>query len=236
MFEKLTGLPAHPLLVHLPVVLLPLVALGVVALAVRPAWRPRFAVVVLGLAVVGALGAVGAALTGDALAATVGTPATHRVLGIALAVTSVMFLLVVGPWLWRVRTATAAAGGKAMAAVAVVLSAAVVTLTVLTGHSGATAVWGGTVGSTAAPAPSGGSSDGYSLAEVADHNTAVSCWAAIEGNVYDLTDWIGQHPGGASRIEALCGTDATAAFTAQHGGQARPASQLAQFLLGPLAE
>ena len=61
-------------------------------------------------------------------------------------------------------------------------------------------------------------------------------WAAIDGNVYDLTEWIGQHPGGSQRILPLCGTDATAAFSAQHGGQARPASELASFLLGPLAD
>ena len=55
-----------------------------------------------------------------------------------------------------------------------------------------------------------------------------------DGRAYDLTEWIGQHPGGSQRILPLCGTDATAAFSAQHGGQARPASELAAFLLGPL--
>ncbi|MBK7822485.1 MAG: cytochrome b5 domain-containing protein [Tessaracoccus sp.] len=77
---------------------------------------------------------------------------------------------------------------------------------------------------------------GYTMDDVAAHNTEASCWAAIDGNVYDLTEWIGQHPGGSHRILPLCGTDATAAFTAQHAGQARPASELASFLLGPLAE
>ncbi len=76
----------------------------------------------------------------------------------------------------------------------------------------------------------------YTMAKVAQHNSAVSCWAAINGNVYDLTNWIGQHPGGPQRILNLCGTDATAAFNAQHGGQARPAQELAQFFLAPLSQ
>jgi cytochrome b involved in lipid metabolism len=76
----------------------------------------------------------------------------------------------------------------------------------------------------------------YTMAKVAQHNSAVSCWAAINGNVYDLTNWINQHPGGPQRILNLCGTDATAAFNAQHGGQARPAQELAQFFLAPLAQ
>ena len=62
MLDQLLGLPAHPLLVHLPVVLLPLVALGVVALAARPAWRPRYAGLVLVGAVVGALGVLSATI------------------------------------------------------------------------------------------------------------------------------------------------------------------------------
>jgi hypothetical protein len=45
--SKLFGLPAHPLLVHIPVVLLPLVALGTIAITVRPALRERFGWLVL---------------------------------------------------------------------------------------------------------------------------------------------------------------------------------------------
>ncbi len=74
------------------------------------------------------------------------------------------------------------------------------------------------------------------MAQVAQHNNASSCWAVINGNVYDLTQWINQHPGGPQRILMLCGTDGSAAFNGQHGGQRRPASELAGFILGPLAQ
>jgi cytochrome b involved in lipid metabolism len=74
----------------------------------------------------------------------------------------------------------------------------------------------------------------YTATDVAQHASAASCWSSIAGNVYDLTPWISQHPGGAGAILSLCGTDGTAAFMAQHGGQGRPAAELKQFLLGPL--
>ena len=79
------------------------------------------------------------------------------------------------------------------------------------------------------------STSGYTMADVAQHNSASSCWAAINGNVYNLTNWISQHPGGQGPILGLCGTDGSAAFNGQHGGAARPASELKNFLLGPLS-
>jgi len=88
-----------------------------------------------------------------------------------------------------------------------------------------------------APVGSGASArTSYTLAQVAQHGDASSCWAAINGNVYDLTNWINQHPGGPERILSICGTDGSAAFNAQHGGQGRPAQELAQFYIGPLAQ
>lgn len=70
---------------------------------------------------------------------------------------------------------------------------------------------------------------------VAEHSTADSCWVAVNGFVYDVTDWIPQHPGGPERIIPLCGTDATTAFGTQHGDASLPNQRLSQFLLGPLA-
>ncbi len=40
----------------------------------------------------------------------------------------------------------------------------------------------------------------YSMAMVAKHGGSSSCWTAINGKVYDLTAWIGQHPGGPVNI------------------------------------
>jgi len=76
----------------------------------------------------------------------------------------------------------------------------------------------------------------FTLAQVALHANASSCYSAINGSVYDLTKWIDQHPGGPQRILAICGTDGSAAFNGQHGGQARPASELAGFKIGVLVK
>ena len=85
-------------------------------------------------------------------------------------------------------------------------------------------------GSATAPA-----SSGYTLANVSTHNTASNCWSAVDGKVYNLTNWISQHPGGAAEITAMCGVDASAAFSGQHAGARKPAQELAAFYLGDLA-
>ena len=77
---------------------------------------------------------------------------------------------------------------------------------------------------------------GYTMAQVKAHATASSCWTAVNGKVYDVTSWISQHPGGAGAIISMCGIDGSSAFNGQHGGQRRPATELASFLLGPLTQ
>ena len=72
----------------------------------------------------------------------------------------------------------------------------------------------------------------YSMANIAKNNSTSSCWAAISGKAYDLTDWISKHPGGAGAIVSICGTDATSVFQGKHGGQSGPASSLSAYLLG----
>jgi cytochrome b involved in lipid metabolism len=86
---------------------------------------------------------------------------------------------------------------------------------------------------TQTPAPV---TSGYTMANIAEHANASSCWVAINGKVYDLTSWISQHPGGPDRILSICGTDSSAAFNGQHSGDPRPAKELKSFLLGPLSQ
>lgn len=52
----------------------------------------------------------------------------------------------------------------------------------------------------------------FSLADVAKHNNADDCWTTINGVVYDVTDFISQHPGGKEILRA-CGIDGTSLFT-----------------------
>ena len=71
--------------------------------------------------------------------------------------------------------------------------------------------------------------------DVAVHATLDDCWSVVDEQVYDLTAWIEQHPGGAGPIESMCGVDATEAFMAMHGSQQAPKEILAGFEIGPLA-
>ena len=73
------------------------------------------------------------------------------------------------------------------------------------------------------------------MAVVAEHNSATSCWTVIDGNVYDLTGWIPQHPGGERAIISLCGKDGTAAFHGQHDDAKRQADILATFKIGTVS-
>jgi hypothetical protein len=61
------GLPAHPLLLHVPVVLVPVLSVVSVALAVRPAWRLRFGLSAGVLAIVTMAGTILTAGAGEAL-------------------------------------------------------------------------------------------------------------------------------------------------------------------------
>ncbi|ORY17987.1 FMN-dependent dehydrogenase-domain-containing protein [Clohesyomyces aquaticus] len=56
----------------------------------------------------------------------------------------------------------------------------------------------------------------FDYAEVAKHNTADSCWVVLYGSVYDVTDFIPDHPGGAKAILQLAGTDATDEYDPIH--------------------
>ena len=72
------------------------------------------------------------------------------------------------------------------------------------------------------------------LSEVALHSSGDDCWSAVDGNVYDLTKWISEHPGGSGPIESMCGIDSPEAFTGQHGGQNKPERELGKYKVGVL--
>lgn len=75
----------------------------------------------------------------------------------------------------------------------------------------------------------------YTLAQVAAHNSPSDCWTAINGSVYNLTSFVGSHPGGAAILK-ICGTDGTATFMAQHNAGAQQMTILATLKVGVLAQ
>lgn len=74
----------------------------------------------------------------------------------------------------------------------------------------------------------------YTIEEVSKHNSKESCWTVIRGEVYDLTQWIDKHPGGADKILSICGKDGTQAFVRKHGGKEKPEKILKEFEIGIL--
>ncbi|MBS3902889.1 MAG: cytochrome b5 domain-containing protein [Anaplasmataceae bacterium] len=76
----------------------------------------------------------------------------------------------------------------------------------------------------------------YTLATIASHNSGTDCWSVVNGNVYDLTQWISKHPGGEEAILKLCGKDGSELFNNQHGGQEKQQETLAGFHIGVLSQ
>ncbi|CAE7055829.1 unnamed protein product [Rhizoctonia solani] len=55
-----------------------------------------------------------------------------------------------------------------------------------------------------------------SFDEVQKHNTRDSCWVIINGEIYDVTGFLNDHPGGISPILRAAGSDATRVFAPIH--------------------
>lgn len=162
--ENLFGLPAHPLLVHVPVVLVPLAALGMLAIAFRPNWQRTFGPIVAALAGIGFIGTLLAAASGEELEdkrraareVISSTLEEHGEMGDAAQFWTGLFFVLVLAWVlfawWRRRageeTATAKVRKPKVVAVVLLVLASVsgvaagVSIAV-TGHNGAKAVWEG---------------------------------------------------------------------------------------------
>jgi len=52
--------------------------------------------------------------------------------------------------------------------------------------------------------------------ELSIHNDPNDCLVAIEGKIYNFTNFIDGHPGGSHSIIILCGSDGTKSFSAVH--------------------
>lgn len=56
----------------------------------------------------------------------------------------------------------------------------------------------------------------FTAAEIKNHKTEKDCWVIIKGNVYDVTKFLPDHPGGKKAILMYGGKDATEEFLMLH--------------------
>jgi len=86
--------------------------------------------------------------------------------------------------------------------------------------------------------PSTNTGNTYSKSQLATHNKPADCWLGINGNVYNVTNYVDMHPGGADLILMYCGKDATQAYSTQggrgRGHSSRADAQLAEYKVGTL--
>ncbi len=137
------GLPLHPLVVHAVVVLVPLASLGSLLVIASGRVRDRYGWLTVAFAVAAAGAAIVAKLAGEALAASLGVEslvATHRMWGELVPYPTVALALALPAALLSRGRSTA--GWWVAAALTVVAALASLVLVVLTGDSGARAVWG----------------------------------------------------------------------------------------------
>ena len=88
------------------------------------------------------------------------------------------------------------------------------------------------------PAVNNNNTTAVTSADVAKHNTSGDCWLVVSGAVYNVTNFIPIHTGGANQIIPFCGKDATSAFATKNGrGSHRQGdlSILSNYLVGNLA-
>ncbi|GAB1197259.1 hypothetical protein APSETT444_006552 [Aspergillus pseudonomiae] len=75
----------------------------------------------------------------------------------------------------------------------------------------------------------------YSAAEVASHNRKDDIWIIVHGKVFDITNYLQDHPGGAEVLIDTAGTDATEAF--EDVGHSEDSVEIMQeFLIGTLKD
>lgn len=152
--DTISGLPAHPLIVHFPLVAIPLAAILVICFTIIPSWRDVLAYLITGIGAGIAIGVFLAANSGEALEKKTDKSAlldAHTALGDQMQTIGIIFgLALVALGLYHILTTRKvfSLGTPrthqvlvALVGLAILTSAVAVVWDVRTGHSGAKAVW-----------------------------------------------------------------------------------------------
>lgn len=66
----------------------------------------------------------------------------------------------------------------------------------------------------------------FTREEVAQHKKFKDCWVILHGEVYDVTEWLAKHPGGATVLFHYAGQDASVGYARMRRRKKSPASFL----------
>ena len=162
LFDLVGGLPVHPLIVHVAVVVLPVAAIALIIVMALPRVHMLVRWGVVAALAVGSLAAWIAAESGESLSERVGEPEVHQELGENLPVIAGITLALAVVWAViselsarasRVAAATGAMPSRAWLPMRIAISVITAGMavyaiyyTVLVGHSGAVATWLDSVG------------------------------------------------------------------------------------------
>jgi uncharacterized membrane protein len=145
MLDTISGLPLHPLIVHAVVVLVPLAAVGAILMAIWPKFSRRFGVLVVLVAVGAAVASWFARATGQQLDEIFEAGQKHMDLGAQMPFIATLFAAVTLIfWLFDRRIPSDGARPlwlMVFAAVVIVIAISAFYFVILTGDSGAQAVW-----------------------------------------------------------------------------------------------
>jgi cytochrome b involved in lipid metabolism len=245
--DLITGLPIHPLINHGVAVLVPVAAIGALLVMFIPKFRNTYTPLVLVTVLLATISAFIATQSGEALSERVGLPNAHATQGERLSYVVLIFAILFTVWFAlektdRIREVFASHFKKVLKVVIPITAISSFVLTILVGHSGAEATWKDRINQNQATAlaetgpkpinPAGTIS--LTNSEIKTHSSRSDCWSIVNANVYNLTSYVKNHPGGATVIENICGKDGSKAFVNQHNTQGKPNNVLSSFLLGPV--
>lgn len=146
MFDLFLGLPLHVLVNHAVIVLLPLFSIAFIFLIFFEKLRVNYSLITISGLAFAFFSTLIARQSGQALTLRVGYPADHVWWGQRLVIVSGLLFVVALIWYFTVRKKSLIS--KLLGYVGVLLALAAIVITVLAGHSGASASWSYKIEST----------------------------------------------------------------------------------------
>jgi uncharacterized membrane protein len=146
IFDLFLGLPVHVLVNHLVIVFVPLFSVSFILLVFFEKLRSNYATITnIGL-VAAFVSALIAKQSGEALSLRVGYPTNHAWWGERLVIVSALLLLVA--LIWTKLKDKKSLIGKLLGYVGILFAVAAIVISILAGHSGASASWSYKIEST----------------------------------------------------------------------------------------